>query len=329
MAKTVVGSFESYQEAESVVDQLAEAGFDRNDISIMAKRPGGAEGQVETTQGTEASDTETSETASGAGKGALAGGGIGLAAGVVAVAVPGIGPVLAAGPLATALAGAGIGAAAGGAIGALANLGVEDEDAHAYAENVRRGGALVVVKADDAEAERAADIMQRYGAIDIDRRREQWRQAGWQGFDENAAPYQAGKEETIPVVEEDLAVGKREVERGRARIYAHQVEEPVHKDVRLREEEVKVERRPADRPATERDLEASRERSVEFREKGEEPVVEKKARVTEEIVANKEARERTERIDDSVRRTEVDVDEDTGHRRPPRRPEDRGKPMRP
>ena len=68
-------------------------------------------------------------------------------------------------------------------------MGVSQPDAEYYAEAVRRGGALVTVRADDARAERAADIMRAHGAIDIERRAEQWRERGWTGFDDKAQPY--------------------------------------------------------------------------------------------------------------------------------------------
>jgi hypothetical protein len=74
-------------------------------------------------------------------------------------------------------------------IGGLTDMGVSEGDAEYYAEAVRRGGALVTVRADDARAERAADIMRAHGAADIERRAEQWRERGWTGFDENAQPY--------------------------------------------------------------------------------------------------------------------------------------------
>jgi hypothetical protein len=70
---------------------------------------------------------------------------LGLVAGLAALAIPGVGPIIAAGPIFTALTGAGIGAAAGGLIGALANTGMPEEDARIYAEEVRRGGVLVIV----------------------------------------------------------------------------------------------------------------------------------------------------------------------------------------
>jgi hypothetical protein len=78
---------------------------------------------------------------------------------------------------------------AGGLIGVLTDLGVSEEDAQYYAESVRRGGALVTLRADETRAERAADIMRQHGAVDIERRVETWRQSGWSGFDATAKPY--------------------------------------------------------------------------------------------------------------------------------------------
>src|SRR5690606_27549025 len=112
--------------------------------------------------------------------GGVIGGTAGLVAGMASLAIPGLGPIIAAGPIAAALTGAGVGAVAGGIIGALTNLGVHEDDAHYYAESVRRGGALVLVRAEDARAQLAADIMQQHNAVDIDQRAAEWRQAGWQ-----------------------------------------------------------------------------------------------------------------------------------------------------
>ena len=83
----------------------------------------------------------------------------------------------------------GVGAVAGGLIGGLTDLGVSHEHAQYYSEALRRGGALVTVRADESRAERAADIMREHGAIDIDRRVERWRESGWRGYDADAQPY--------------------------------------------------------------------------------------------------------------------------------------------
>jgi uncharacterized protein (TIGR02271 family) len=113
----------------------------------------------------------------------------------------------------------------------------------------------------------------------------------------------------IDVVEEDLRVGKRQTEGGGVRVQTHVVEQPVEEQVRLREEEVHVERRPVDRPASSGDLNAFKEGSFEVNAVREEAVVEKQPRVVEEVVIKKDARERTETVRDTVRRTEVDVDQ--------------------
>jgi uncharacterized protein (TIGR02271 family) len=121
-----------------------------------------------------------------------------------------------------------------------------------------------------------------------------------------------GGEARIPVVEEELRVGKQEVETGGARVTTRVEETPVEEQVGLREERVEVERRPADRPVSEADLAALQEGTVEVRERREEPVVEKEARVTGEVGIRKEAEERTERVQDTVRRTDVDVEDASG-----------------
>jgi uncharacterized protein (TIGR02271 family) len=132
-------------------------------------------------------------------------------------------------------------------------------------------------------------------------------------FDELAA---AARGQTrvavVPVVEEELRVGKREVEGGGVRVRTRVVERPVEEAVRLREERVNVERRPVNRPVSEADLNAFREGTFELRERSEEAVVDKKARVVEEVAINKEVGERTETVRDTVRSTDVDVQETGG-----------------
>jgi uncharacterized protein (TIGR02271 family) len=355
MAKTVIGLFDSMSEAREVVQELIHSGFRSDDISIVSRENG--------EYVTERGEDRTSGAAMGAGAGAAVGGLGGLLVGLSALAIPGVGPVIAAGPLATTLAGAGVGAAAGGILGALTDLGVPEQEAHYYAEGVRRGGALVSVETDDHMAERAAEIMGRYGAVDIDARVKHWREGGWTRFDPNTGPYEArdqrpfvdpntgpyraaeqpavgewhtaqrtaaeaGRERElaatsrqdkqpgrvgegevrVPVVEEQLEVGKRIVERGGVRLYTRVVERPVEETVRLRDERVTVERHPVDRPAGDADLAAFKEGTIEVTETDEEAVVSKRTRVVEEVVVNKEVEERTETVRDAARRTEVEVE---------------------
>lgn len=129
-----------------------------------------------------------------------------------------------------------------------------------------------------------------------------------------------GEEERIPVVEEQLNVGKREVTRGGVRVRSYVVETPVEEHVRLRDETVTVERRPVDLAAGDLPADAFRERTIEVTETDEEAVVEKAARVREEVVIRKDVEVREQAISDTVRRTEVEIEDD----RTADRPLDRG-----
>ena len=117
-------------------------------------------------------------------------------------------------------------------------------------------------------------------------------------------------EEAIPIVEERLTVGKREVNRGRVRVRSYVVETPVQEQVALRQEHVEVERRTVNRPVTGADQALFQERVIEATESAEEAVVVKETRVVEEVVVRKEAEERVQTVQDTVRRTEVEVEDD-------------------
>jgi len=111
----------------------------------------------------------------------------------------------------------------------------------------------------------------------------------------------------VPVVEEQIDIGKRQVAQGGVRVRTHVEEKPVEKDVTLREETVRVERRPVDRPATEADFARAREGTIDVTETREVPVVSKEAHVVEEVVVGKDVKQRTETVRDTVRKTDVEV----------------------
>ncbi len=115
-------------------------------------------------------------------------------------------------------------------------------------------------------------------------------------------------ETSVPIIEEELEIGKRRTQSGGIRVTTHVHEQPVSEDVRLRDETVHVYHETVDRPATEADLAQMRDQTFEVTETSEEAVVRKEARVTGEVHIEKEVEERTERIEDTVRRTEVDVE---------------------
>jgi len=195
-------------------------------------------------------------------------------------------------------------------VGTLSAHGVPEAEAQQYAEGIRRGGVLVLVDAADDRADRAVAIMERTPAVEHEARlgahvaREPGRSST---AGERRREVETG-DVTIPVVEEELQVGTRQVRRGGVRLYTRVTERPVEETVRLRDETVHVERRPVDRPATEADVAAATERTVEVTETDEEAVARKQARVVEEVVVRKDVEEHTETVRDTVRRTEVEVE---------------------
>ncbi|MGD9614923.1 MAG: YsnF/AvaK domain-containing protein [Alphaproteobacteria bacterium] len=116
------------------------------------------------------------------------------------------------------------------------------------------------------------------------------------------------REEVIPVVKEELDVGKRATER-RYRVKSYVIEHPVEKQVMVRDERVEIEHRPISRTHT-GDVRMPQERTIEVIERHEEPVVEKRMTADEEIVVRKEVVERPETVRGTVRETKVEVEKD-------------------
>ncbi|HEY0080446.1 MAG TPA: DUF2382 domain-containing protein [Pyrinomonadaceae bacterium] len=341
MARTVNGLFDNRIQARDAVQELLEQGFTRDDISVMSKKLEDEEAKVDYIE--EDGHEQVEDMAKGAGTGAAIGGAAGLLLGITAVAIPGIGPIIAAGPLAALIAGTGVGATIGGFISGLTRLGVDEGEADTYAEGVRRGGTLISVASPDERADRVVAIMRQHGAIEIDKRAAQWRDEGWTGFEASArdAAFQsyagnsagqaaasaspneitaehrpvstqsAGVNQgqiAVPVVEEQLEVGKREVERGGVRVQSRVTETPVEENVELREERVHVERRPVDYTFHGGESEAFKESMIEIKEAYEELIVNKKARVVEEVVVGKDVEQHTEIVRETLRRTDVEVE---------------------
>ena len=175
-----------------------------------------------------------------------------------------------------------------------------DEQAHAhYAAGVNRGGALLTVRADDEEAANVATLLHQLGAREIE--------DGTTNSSLEGGTADLKGATAIPVVEENLVVGKREVDRGGVRVYSHVVERPAAADVTLRDERVNVTRRAVDRSATAADFQSGNS-SFEVRASGEEAVVGKTSRVVEEVSVGRQATEHTEAVRDTVRKTEVEVE---------------------
>ena len=180
--------------------------------------------------------------------------------------------------------------------------GGDDEVHEHYATGVNRGGALVAVTVPEGETEDVAALLQQHGAKDIEGNNGQVTSNSAR----TGAVGSAG-DVAIPVVEESLVVGKREVQRGGVRVYSHVVETPVSQQVTLHEEQINVERRPVARAATAADF-ASGPNVIELTATGEEAVVGKASRVVEEVRLGKQGTDHTETVHDTVRKTEVELE---------------------
>jgi len=280
MAQTVIGFFDDASEAQRAVQQLVSNGFDRDRIDISTGNRGGS---VSTTGDTTShSDNENGITRF------------------------------------------------------FKNLfGDDDNEAQRYSKVGMRSNSIVTVHAQSSdEAERAADLLDDYGAINVNERASQYDTMNTTSDRSTTSDYTrtgdsdynrttaysdtenrrsdisdtTGRDTTVNRIEEELEVGKRTVERGGVRVRSRIVERPVEENIRLREEHVTVERNPVDRVASRDELTNFQERDIELTERAEVPVVNKEARVVEEIRLNKDVDEREETIRDTVRRTEVDVE---------------------
>lgn len=207
-----------------------------------------------------------------------------------------------------------------------------EEDRHTYSEGIRRGGYLLSARVDESRADEVCALLDSSGAVDLDTRQQEWASSGWNReqtatrSNQGSQVQRLGRDDTgserIPLAEERLKVGKREVERGSVRVRSFVEENPVHEQIDLREEHVDVERKPVDRTLSGADADRLfQERTIEMTERAEEPVIAKDAVVTEEVGLRKETDRHTETIDDTVRKTRVDVDDGRREARQDRRRE--------
>lgn len=301
MKQTVVGFFNKSSEAQEAVNQLVNRGFDRSDVDLSI----GSSSDVTNTQNFNLETDNKDEHESGITR-------------------------------------------------FFKNLFGSDDDNDTTVNRystVARGKSIVTVHAASGdEAERAADILDEYGAVNVDENADEYNTyntttgaapvglfnetagASASTFDSDVNTSTTGSDVTttgiydknkttgisnsdditgkksIPVIEEELQVGKRTVETGGVRLKSRIIEKPVEENLRLREERVYVNRNTVNRAATDADFDAFKEGEIELREHAEVPVVNKEARIVEEVSLGKETNERNETIRDTVRKTEVNVE---------------------
>jgi len=249
MANAVVAVFDEYNEAQSTVNELLVAGFNKNEIKLSAdgEEPGIRQGRPRKS-------------------------------GVK------------------------------GFFKSLFGTEQENQDIRLYDEAVRHGNYVVTaIAATEEKSEIASEVMAHHHPVDIEEHSSEWL-GGENQMATDMPKTQRTESRSIPVIEEEVKVGKREVQRGGVRIFQKVSEVPIEEDVVLREEHVVVERVPVNKPATEADLGAFKEGSAELRERAEEAVVSKTARVVEEVRVGKEVSERKEKIRETARRTDVEVE---------------------
>jgi len=273
MAHTVIGIFDHAADAQQAVDQLVSNGFSRStiDLSSGVSTTSTGSGEVFPDRHVNTSGTRTEELVDD-----------------------------------TKDVGSGIGSFFSSLFGSD-----EDEDTRKYSTVGDRGSIVTVHTDTDEQAQRAADVLDEAGAVDVDERAAEYgyvNQRATPALTTEAPVTGPEADQTVKIIEENLEVGKRTVETGGVRLRSRIVAKPVEESIRLREERVTVNRTPVNRPATAADLNAFQDGQIELTEHAEVPVVSKTATVVEEISVGKAVSEREEVIRDTVRKTEVDVE---------------------
>ena len=294
MSQTVVGVFNSATDAQTAVDKLMSSGFVKSSVDVAAQDAQMAQQAMGTTggqpaPGTPGSNNDPSDFRNSSG-----------------TMVEGAAD-------ATSRA---AGQAEDGISRFFNNLFGDDDDESrtAYTNVTRRGGSVVTVHAATSnEAERARDIMDDCGAVDVHGQHQQYAMSGAQNMGaQNTNTGTAQGEQKLNIIEENLQVGKRVEQTGGARIRTRIVEKPVEEHIRLRQEHVNVQRRDVNRPATEADFAAFKEGEISVTESAERAVVGKEARVVGEVTVDKNVTEEDKTIRETVRKTDVQVDKLSG-----------------
>jgi len=290
---TVVGLFQTREDAQCAVEGLKRLGLDENNIGFAMRD------SENTITDTTTTDRSTADAGEGAVGGAVAGGLLGAVLGAAAaLLIPGVGPIVAGGILASALGGAAIGAAAGGLLGALTSMGVPEEEARYYDQEFQSGRIVVTARA-DRYYDRATQIMRECGAYNVNAEG----MTGMPGYDRGTVQ----DTETLRLREEELAIHKDRVQTGEVVVRKNVVTESKTVEVPVTREEVTLERRPVNEPVRGDIDDEGKEIRVPITE--EQVSVEKRPVVREEVRVNKRAVQDTEHVSGQVRREEVDIEE--------------------
>jgi len=274
MAQTVIGIFDNEKEARKAIDHLVDRGFTRSNIDISDRSSASSDYNSTSSDYTTTSRDKDDDSIGGF----------------------------------------------------FRSLFGSDDDSDKYTRVASRSCVVTVHAQSSDEAERAADILDEYGAVDVNERAAQFGNYSNTSSDfsntTTGSAFETDRfdadrsrdrdvvdsDKSLPIIEEQLQVGKRVVETGGVRLRSRIIEKPIEENLRLREEHVRVERHAVNRPASEADITGFKEGTIEMTEHAEVPVVNKEARVVEEVTLSKEVEEREETIRDTVRRTDVEVE---------------------
>lgn len=195
---------------------------------------------------------------------------------------------------------------------------VGDHESRVYGRTVESGGAVLTLRLQDADVARAMKILDVHSPVDISERSFTTKQSTTPAtipehslagppVSSPAASQPAVKEEVLRLAEEQLDIGKRQVETGRARVRRFVIEKPVESRVTLREEHAQMLRRPVSGPSAAKDVDWS-EKVIEIIETAEQPVVTKTTRIAEEVVIRREGSDRVEIVRETIRRQQVELE---------------------
>ena len=188
----------------------------------------------------------------------------------------------------------------------LLGKGLDTVNRELYLDSVRTGRTLVSVITEAMQMDTVISIMNSKGALEIEGHLEQ--EATTAGPPPLGTPPTDFGKLTVPIIEEELEIGKKVVQRGGVRIHTRTVEKPVETKVNLRQEHVHIERRAVDRPVSQADLDTLEAGAITLTEQAEEAVIGKRKRVVEEVIVSKETESRTETLKDTLRRTDVEIE---------------------
>ena len=193
---------------------------------------------------------------------------------------------------------------------ALGGLQLSDQDRLACERSLNQGGYLLVAQVQGHDnPDRIIALLKDYAA-------------GWSAASADAAADTSEAEaapakvelsdERFPILEEEIRIGKREVLRGGARVQTFAAQVPVTEQVELLQEHVSIEGRPVNRSLSEDDVQRGgllQDRFIEIAEMREEAIISKQAYVREELVVKKNIERRVEQVQETVRRTQVEMEE--------------------